>query len=106
MKHLLKRLWRDDTGIVALEYLVLGTVAGMGVTVGLAATSTAINTELVELGNAVLTLDQSYQFSGLQVHSAGGGVIARRAGSGATDSYHGNTLSATPPVVHNINVTP
>jgi Flp pilus assembly pilin Flp len=60
MRKLFSKMWKDDAGIVALEYLLVASVLGMALVVGLAALSSAINAELTELANAILALDQGY----------------------------------------------
>jgi Flp pilus assembly pilin Flp len=65
MKHLLSQLWADDTGaMLATEYLFIVTILVIGIVVGLTSLREAINTELVELGNACLALSQGYIISG------------------------------------------
>src|SRR5947209_15638647 len=98
MRRVLRKLWQDDAGIVALEYLLVATIVGLGLVVGLAALYEALTAELTELSNAILALDQSYEFTGLTTFSGGntsggegssgtGVVIGHRRGSGAIDSY-------------------
>jgi len=60
MRKLFAKMWQDDAGIVAFEYLLVATVVGLALVVGLAAISAAINVELTELATAILTLNQSY----------------------------------------------
>jgi Flp pilus assembly pilin Flp len=79
MRNLMRNLWRDDEGIVALEYLLVATIIGLGLTVGLAAIEAGLDAEFTELANAVQALDQSYSFAG---HSS---CIAFRRGSAAFD---------------------
>jgi Flp pilus assembly pilin Flp len=61
---MLKKLWNDESGIVTLEYLILATLLGLALIVGVSGLSRAINAEMMELGNAVLALSQSYTVSG------------------------------------------
>jgi Flp pilus assembly pilin Flp len=67
------RLWEDDAGIVALEYLLVATIVGLGMVVGLSALESALNIELTELGNAILAIDEGYYIAGGQ--SFGGGAL-------------------------------
>ena len=60
MSHLLRKLWNDDTGIVALEYLLVASVVGLGLVVGLAAVEDGLNGELTELADATMALSQGY----------------------------------------------
>jgi Flp pilus assembly pilin Flp len=104
MKNVLRKLWQDDAGIVALEYLLVATIVGLGLVVGLAALHEALTAELTELSNAILALDQSYEFSGLTSVAGGGAVIGHRRGSGAIDSYQPNRVMRQAPTAENINV--
>lgn len=49
----LKRLLTDSDGSVFVEYLLLLTLVGIGVIVGLAAVRTALIDELVQLATAI-----------------------------------------------------
>jgi Flp pilus assembly pilin Flp len=60
MSHLLLKLWKDDAGIVALEYLLVATIIGLGLVVGLAAIESGLNAELSEGANAIMALSQGY----------------------------------------------
>jgi Flp pilus assembly pilin Flp len=73
-------MWNDDAGIVALEYLLVATIIGLGLVVGLANVSIALNSELTELGQAILALDQGYF---IVAQSSCGGA---KSGSSASDS--------------------
>jgi len=64
VRNLFSKLWNDDAGIVALEYLLVATIIGLGLVVGLSSLSAALNVELTELANAILSLDQSYSIAG------------------------------------------
>jgi len=58
------KLWKDDAGIVAMEYLFVATIIGLGIVIGLSAAEGAINAELTELGSAILALSQGYEVAG------------------------------------------
>lgn len=60
MRNLFVQLNADDAGVVTMEYLVLGTLLGLGLIVGVHAVTSKINEEAVELGNAYGSLDQDY----------------------------------------------
>jgi Flp pilus assembly pilin Flp len=63
--QLLNALWRDETGaVLTAETVLVGSVAVLGVTVGLSTVATAVNDELTEMGFAIRSLDQSYGFAG------------------------------------------
>jgi Flp pilus assembly pilin Flp len=87
---MLKKLWKDDSGIVALEYLLLATIVGLGLVVGLSAVEAALNVELTELGNSITALDQSYLFV-TQFNETGG-----KAGTLVTDLVTQNELNFAP----------
>jgi Flp pilus assembly pilin Flp len=77
---MLKNLWNDDAGIVALEYMLVATIIGLSLTLGLHAVSTSLNVELTELGNAIQTISQAYNYCGQT------GCCSSVAGSAATDT--------------------
>ena len=84
-----RNLWKDDAGVVALEYLFLCVIVGLGMAVGYSAVSDALNAEYVELGQAILALDTSYS-TNLQyafgINQFGGGVLGHKAGTITFDS--------------------
>ena len=49
LKKMIRRLFRQESGAVFVEYLLLLTLVGIGVIAGLAAVRTALLTELNEL---------------------------------------------------------
>jgi Flp pilus assembly pilin Flp len=98
MRNLMLKLWRDDAGIVALEYLLVATIVGLGLVVGLAAVEGAMDAELTELANAIQSLDQSYSFAGQS------SCIASKSGSFAVDAPSSISLKSSPGTGQNINV--
>ena len=81
MTKLMLKLWDDDRGaIIALEFLFLATILVIGIIVGLASVRDALNTELAELGNALLALSQGFIISGQT------GCCAATDGSQAIDT--------------------
>jgi Flp pilus assembly pilin Flp len=81
MRKLLVRLWMDDRGaLIASEFLFVATILVIGIIVGLASVRDALNTELTELGNAILALSQGYSVSGQL------GCCAETDGSQAIDT--------------------
>ena len=57
-------LYRDETGsVVSAEAVIVGTLAIAGTSVGMNATSQAIDSELAELAAAIRHLDQSFTVS-------------------------------------------
>src|SRR5206468_8877483 len=79
--RILNRFWSDDCGaLISSEYLFVATILVIGIVVGLTNVREAVNNELTELGNALLTLSQGYTISG---SSGSGGSVD---GSAATDN--------------------
>ncbi len=56
MKRLTRRLFRDSSGGVFVEYLLLMTIVGIGVIAGLATVRGALLNELLELANAIAAI--------------------------------------------------
>jgi hypothetical protein len=62
---LLKRLWRDERGVVlSAEAVLLGSIGVIGAVVGLGTVTHAVNEELEETAFAIRSLDQSYCIRG------------------------------------------
>ncbi len=81
MARLLSRLWSDDSGIlIATEYLFILTILIIGTLAGLVALRQAVIVESVELANAIMSLNQSFSFSGQS------NCLASVAGSSASDT--------------------
>jgi Flp pilus assembly pilin Flp len=80
MRKLFVKMWKDDAGIVAFEYLLVATIIGLGLVVGLSAVSVALNAELTELAQAILALDQSYAYATQST------CVSIKTGSSAQDS--------------------
>jgi len=97
MRNLLVKMWNDDAGIVAFEYLLVATIIGLGLVVGLSAVSAALNVQLTELGQAILTLNESYSIS------TQSNCQAIKYGGGASQSTFGNlTYSTASPTITSI----
>jgi Flp pilus assembly pilin Flp len=95
MRNMFVKMWKDDAGIVAFEYLLVATVIGLALVVGLSAVSIAINAEFTELANAILALDQGYFVASQSTCGA------FKAGSSAQDSLTNQTYG------HSVNtITP
>ncbi len=60
MKSMLNRVWREDEGVLTFEWILLITVLVIGVVGGLSAVRDAIITELGDVAEAMISLDQSY----------------------------------------------
>ena len=94
------KLWNDESGIVAMEYLLLATIVGLGLIVGLGALEGALNAELTEVANAILGLSQAYT---IETQS---NCKAIKIGSSAVDtnSTIGFSSSTFGIVVQNVDV--
>ena len=60
MKSLPNRVWSEDEGVLTFEWILLITVLVIGVVGGLSAVRDAVITELADVAEAVISLDQSY----------------------------------------------
>ncbi|MBN2474986.1 MAG: hypothetical protein JXB62_10290 [Pirellulales bacterium] len=60
MKRMLHRAWREDEGVLTFEWILLITVLTIGIVGGLSAVRDAVITELGDVTQAVVSLDQSY----------------------------------------------
>ena len=96
---MMSKLWNDEAGIVALEYLLVATIVGLGVVVGLATLAKGLNVELVELANAIEGLSQAYTINSVST------CVASKAGSAVTDAASSFTLSGSSVAATAINVT-
>lgn len=98
------KLWNDEAGNIALEYLLLATVVGIALVVGFSNLATALNVEYTELSNAILALNQSYSYE------AASGCSGTHGGVNATDtvgtSSYGQSAAVTPSApTANISIT-
>ena len=60
MKSLLHRTWQEDEGVLTFEWILLITVLVIGLVGGMSAVRDAILTELGDVAEAMISLDQSY----------------------------------------------
>ncbi len=64
-RNLLIHLWNDDTGaLIAVEWVFLATILVLGAVTGMIAVRQAVITELHDVANGLLTLNQTYSVSG------------------------------------------
>jgi Flp pilus assembly pilin Flp len=88
------KLWKDEAGVISVEYLFLVTIVGLGLVVGFANLEGAINVEYTELSTAILGLSQGYYVA------TQSGCKASKQGSDVTDSSgrarFGHTTPAAP----------
>jgi hypothetical protein len=67
-----QRLWGDESGfIVSVDLILVSTILGIGLLVGLVSLRDQIVQELGDTAMAVGNLNQSYSFSGFNVTFAG-----------------------------------
>lgn len=60
MKRFLNRVWNEDAGVLTFEWILLITVLVIGIVGGLSAVRDAMITELGDVAEAMVSLDQSY----------------------------------------------
>jgi Flp pilus assembly pilin Flp len=62
---MLRRFWNDESGfLVSAELVLVASIMLIGMIVGMAEIQWAVVGELDDIGNAVGSLNQSFQFSG------------------------------------------
>lgn len=83
MKSLLNRVWCEDEGVLTFEWILLITVLVIGIVGGLSAVRDAVITELADVAEAVISLDQSYT-----IHSPWEVMTPDCTQDGATDSEY------------------
>jgi Flp pilus assembly pilin Flp len=98
MRQVFARLWKDEDGIVALEYLLVATIIGLGLIAGITAVRQAIVTELVELAAAITNVNQAYSYTGFSV------CVAQTGGGQASDIVPTITIGSVAPVATSANV--
>ena len=81
LRKMFAELWADDRGLVATEYLMLGTMLTAGMASGLAAMRDATTAEMQQYSQSVHAVTQAYRAQALQSlprvqasHSFAGGV--------------------------------
>ena len=66
MNNIASKLWQDENGfIVSAELILVSTVLVLGMVVGLAEVSHAVNQELEDVASAFGSINQSYRYQGL-----------------------------------------
>lgn len=83
MQNVFSQLWNDDEGIVALEYLILATILGLGLMVGIATFTNAMVTQWVELANVVYALDHDISVPSFET------CVSRTGGMNVNDVFGG-----------------
>ncbi len=57
---MLKRIWREDEGVLTFEWILLITLLVIGITGALSAVRDAIAAELIDVAGAIVNIDTSY----------------------------------------------
>ena len=60
MNKIFKRLWREDDGVLTFEWVLLISVLTIGTVGGISAVRDGMLTELGDVTEAMISLDQSY----------------------------------------------
>ena len=67
----MNRLWSDEAGfVVSSELVLIASIAVLGMIVGLTTLRDQVVAELVDVADAISTLNQTYSYSGLTGHSS------------------------------------
>jgi len=97
---MLKSLWNDEAGVIlSAEIVLVGTILVVGMIVGLVELQCSVVDEINDLGEAIGSVNQSYQYSSvksLKNGSYGGNIKAFTSGSrfqDRQDSCDGNECS-------------
>jgi hypothetical protein len=92
MRQLMLRLWKDDCGaLIATEWVFVATILVLGSITGLVAVRQAVIFELDDFANAVLSLNQSFSFSGQS------NCESSTAGSAFADTCDSIVMGSTAP---------
>lgn len=77
----MKKLWNDESGaVLSAELVLLMTILGIGMIVGMKALQSAVVNELGDVAAAIGAVDQTYSVNGVS------GCCASTAGSQMTDA--------------------
>lgn len=88
----LRTLWKDDVGaVISVELILVITIVGIGLIVGLTTLRNAVVQELADTGAAVGSMNQSFTFSGVSGHasSTGGSNFTDQTDAGDTGDIAG-----------------
>jgi Flp pilus assembly pilin Flp len=87
MQHCLRKVWRQEDGVLSFEWVLLTTLVVVGIVGGLAAARDAVIDELGDVAQGMLALDGSYSISyPLQLAIARDAQSASVVVGGASDS--------------------
>ena len=92
MRQLVQKMWKDDYGaLIATEWVFVATILVLGIITGLVAVRQAVISELTEFANAVMSLNQSFSFSGQS------NCLSSTAGAQAIDIISGTISEGSTP---------
>ena len=79
--RLLKKLWRDELGlVVSAETMMVGTLGVIGAVAGIATAASSVNEEMSQLSQAFRGFNQSFSVTGTSITSGRGGLAAGPVG--------------------------
>ncbi|REJ70595.1 MAG: hypothetical protein DWQ31_00680 [Planctomycetota bacterium] len=90
MKNLVLQLWKEDEGVLTFEWILLLTLLTIGIVSGLSTVRDAIISELGDVAQAMLSLDQSYTIAPPLVSS-----VHTADGTTASDSSFSDAIAFT-----------
>lgn len=59
------RVWREEEGVLSFEWTILAVVVVFGIVGGLAAARDVIIDELGDMGEAIVSFNQSFSYTGI-----------------------------------------
>ena len=66
LQKFLQKLWRDDVGfIISAELVLVATIVVISMVVGLACIRNQVVQELIDVGQAIGNINQSYAYTGI-----------------------------------------
>jgi Flp pilus assembly pilin Flp len=69
-RQLVNRLWNDEAGfVVSAELVLVATICVLAMVVGLSEVALNVSNELEDVGAAFGSLNQSFQYKGIQGHN-------------------------------------
>ena len=97
----MKKLWNDECGaVVSAELVMVMTILGLGVIVGLKAVQASIDTEMGDVATAIGKTNQSYDYTGVSLCDSMAGVAGSQfldGEDGCIDIGPGNPVDVTTP---------
>ena len=86
MRQNLSKLWNDDRGaLIATEWLFIATIIVIGIVIGLVYVRNAVTSKFSEFAQAILFINVSYRYPGLEGKYSYGGYLASVAGANVID---------------------